>query len=89
MSAEVRPLLGIDPDARHVEFRGNACRECDATGPVTQVDNPAWWQWFDEHRLKTGHKKFYQLKIERSMGETVAGLSGPKPKPQRRTLGQR
>jgi hypothetical protein len=86
MSADVQRMLSIDPDARHVEFRANACRECDESGPLTQVDNPAWWQWFDEHRDKTGHTKFYQLKIERSTGESTSVSAPPR---KRRTLGQR
>lgn len=86
MSADVRPLLAIDPDAQHVEFRGNACRECGETGPVTLTENPAWHEWFTRHAVETGHTKFYQFKIERSTGETVSLWTTNR---KRRTLGQR
>lgn len=84
MSGDLAQLGAIDPDARHVEFRSNECRECGEFGPLTQVDNPAWREWFDVHSRETGHRKFYQYKIERSAGEAFA-----MPKPKRRALGQR
>jgi hypothetical protein len=84
MSAEVSRVLSIDPDAQHLEFRANACRECNEYGPLTTIDNPSWSVWFDVHSRETGHQKFYQLKVERSMGEIHT-----MPKPKRRMLGQR
>jgi hypothetical protein len=84
MSGELRPLGAIDPDAQHVEFRSNQCRDCGAAGPVLLVDNGDWFRWFDVHSRETGHKRFYQYKIERSTGEVHA-----MPRPGRRPLGQR
>lgn len=85
MAGEIQLPDMIDPDAPHVEFRVHQCRECGATGPLTQVANPDWWTFGDRHTEETGHRKFYQYTITRNAGETTT-LPGAR---KRRPLGKR
>lgn len=84
MTGQVQLPDMIDPDAPYVEFRANQCRECGEAGPVLNVSNPAWHEWFTKHRNETGHSKFFEYKIARS-----AGQEATMPVRRRRTLGQR
>ena len=84
MTGDVQLPGMIDPDARYVEFRANQCKVCLESGPVTNVDNPAWHEWFTRHQDETGHSEFYEYKIARS-----AGAAFSLPARKRRSLGNR
>lgn len=87
MSAPVRLPSEIDPEAPHVEFRANECLNCQAMGPITQVNNPEWMRWAEQHRDSTGHENFYQWKLIRNIGRiTAIGNLGSR---HRRQLGNR
>jgi hypothetical protein len=76
----------IDPDAPHVEFRMNQCRECLAAGPVALAQNPVWWQWGNQHHDETGHTKIYQYTLTRNTGQISTVGAARKA---RRALGAR
>jgi len=86
MTGDVQLPDMIDPDAPHLEFRANQCRECGAVSTITLVANPEWWQWGDDHMRETGHTKFFQWSLTRNTGQIV---SMPAPRARRRTLGTR
>lgn len=84
MTGDIQLPDMIDPDAPHMEFRVHQCAECGEAGPPALTNNPIWWEWGNKHTDETGHRKFAQWTLTRSIGrmETI-------PVRKRRSLGTR